>query len=43
MNTDPGVLLTCSGLLILWEGVLVSPGGRGGGGGGGASPPSDVL
>ena len=36
---------TCSGLgpVILWEGVLLSPEGKGGGGGGGASPPRDVL
>ena len=37
--------LACSGLgpVILWEGVLLSPEGKGGGGGGGASPPRDVL
>lgn len=36
---------TCSGLgpVILWEGVLLRPEGKGGGGGGGASPPRDVL
>lgn len=36
---------TWSGLgpVILWDGVLLSPEGKGGGGGGGASPPRDVL
>lgn len=36
---------TWSGLgpVILWDGVLLSPEGKGGGGEGGASPPRDVL
>lgn len=36
---------TCSGLglVILWDGVLLSPEGNGGGGEGGASPPKNVL
>lgn len=39
------ISFTCSGLgpVIFWEGVLLSPEGKGGGGGGGASPARDVL
>lgn len=39
------VLLTCSGLgpVILWDGVLFSPEGRGGGGGGVPSPLTDIF
>lgn len=29
--------------MILWDGMLLSPEGKGGGGEGGASPPSDAL
>lgn len=31
------------GPVILWDGMLLSPEGKGGGGEGGASPPSDAL
>lgn len=36
---------TCNGLgpVILWDGLLLSPEGKGGGGEGGASPPRGVL
>lgn len=45
MSIYDTISLTCSGLgpVILWEGVLLSPEGKGGGGGGGVSPPSDVF